>query len=46
MTTNIDLENAHRYFSAECFNRAWDYIDKPERTPEEDLNMLTASMAS
>jgi hypothetical protein len=42
----FDLELAHRYFSADCFNRAWDYIDKPTRTPEEDETMLMLSMAS
>jgi hypothetical protein len=44
--TDIELEKAHRYFSAECFNRTWDYIDKPARTPEEDERMLMLSMAS
>jgi hypothetical protein len=42
----FDLEQVHRYFSAECFNRAWDYIDKPTRTPEEDEMMLALSMVS
>lgn len=42
----FDLNDAHRYFSAECFNRAWDYIDKPIRTPEEDQSMLLLGLAS
>jgi len=42
----FDLEDAHRYFSADCFNRAWDYIDKPVRTPEEDQSMLLLGLAS
>jgi hypothetical protein len=42
----FDLNDAHRYFSAECFNRTWDYIDKSIRTPEEDQSMLLLSMAS
>jgi len=42
----FDLEQAHHFFSAECFNRAWDYIEKPTRTPEEDETMLMLSMAS
>ncbi len=42
----IDLEKAHRYFSANCFNRAWDFIDKPSRTDEEGQAMLLSSMAS
>jgi hypothetical protein len=44
--TGEEIENAHRFFSAECFNRAWDYIDKPTRSPEEDERMLMLSMAS
>ena len=42
----FDLEKAHRYFSSECFNRAWDLIDKPSRTPEEDRSMLQLGLAS
>jgi hypothetical protein len=42
----FDVEAAHRYFAAECFNRAWDLIDKPERTPEEDEQMIELSLAS
>ncbi len=44
--SDIELEQAHRHFSAECFNRAWDYMDKPVRTPEEEETMLMLSMAS
>jgi hypothetical protein len=43
---DFDLEKAHRYFAAECFNRTWDYIDKSPRTPEEDEKMLMLTMAS
>jgi len=43
---NFDLFSAHQYFSAECFNRAWDLIDKPGRTTEEDEKMLLLSLAS
>lgn len=39
-TPEFDLAAAHRYFSAECFNRAWDLIEKPDRTPEEDEEMI------
>jgi hypothetical protein len=42
----FDLNRAHKYFSADCFNKAWDLIDKPERTPAEDEQMLLLSMAS
>ena len=43
---DFDLAKAHRYFSAECFNRAWDLIDKASRTPEEDRLMLQLGLAS
>ena len=43
---DFDLEHAHRYFSANCFNRAWDLIEKVDRTPEEDEEMVLLTMAS
>ena len=43
---DFDLTAAHRYFAAECFNRAWDLIDKPVRTPEEDQDMIHLNQAS
>ena len=43
---DFDLEAAHRYFAAYCFNAAWDLIDKPARTPEEDEQMIRLSLAS
>lgn len=42
----FDLQAAHRYFSAHCFNSAWDLIDKPERTAEDNETMLQLSLAS
>jgi hypothetical protein len=42
----FDLEAAHRYFSADCFNKAWALIDKTGRTPAEDEEMLRLSLAS
>ena len=44
--TNIDLQAAHKYFSAECFNQAWDWIDKPRRNKTEEDKMLQLSLAS
>jgi hypothetical protein len=43
---NFDLQAAHHYFSAECFNRAWDYIDKPKRSTSEGDMMLQLSLTS
>jgi len=37
---------AHRHFSTHCFNAAWDLIDKPERTPNEDEAMINLCHAS
>lgn len=37
--TNLDQSQAHRYFSVECFNKAWDLIDKQEY-PIADLDSI------
>jgi hypothetical protein len=42
----FDVSKAHRYFSAECFNKAWELIEKADRTPEEDEQMIGLSQAS
>jgi hypothetical protein len=36
----FDLESAHRFFSADCFNRTWDLLDIPSRSSDEDDQML------
>lgn len=43
---DFDLESAHRYFSAQCFNQAWDLIEKDSRTPQEDEQMVQLALAS
>jgi hypothetical protein len=43
---DFDVSAAHRYFSGQCFNRAWDLIDKADRTPQEDEEMIRLSQAS
>ncbi|WP_372782808.1 hypothetical protein [Phenylobacterium sp.] len=43
---DIDVAAAHRYFSAWCFNRAWDLIEKPDRTEADDRLMAALSQAS
>jgi hypothetical protein len=46
-TPNFDIHEAHKYFSADCFNRTWDYIDKDgERSMEENMSMLHTAIAS
>ncbi|HEX5000523.1 MAG TPA: hypothetical protein VFY29_20035 [Terriglobia bacterium] len=42
----FDLRAAHRYFSALCFNKAWDLIEKAGRTSEENEEMIRLSQAS
>ena len=44
--TDIDQAAAHKYFAGYCFNKAWELIDKEERTPEEDQEMLQLNQAS
>src|SRR4030065_2947069 len=44
--SDFDIVASHKYFSADCFNRAWDYIDKPVRTRSEEDMMLQLSLAS
>lgn len=44
--TEFDQIAAHKYFSANCFNKAWDLIDKEDRTSEEDEDMIRLSLAS
>jgi len=42
----LDEQRAHHHFAAACFNRAWDFIDKQDRTHDEIDQMLAASQAS
>jgi tetratricopeptide (TPR) repeat protein len=43
---DFDLSAAHKYFSGDCFNKAWELLNKPDRTAEEDEQMLRLSLAS
>lgn len=42
----FDLVVAHKFFSADCFNKTWGLIDKTDRTAEEDEEMIRLSLAS
>jgi len=42
----FDVAAAHKYFASHCFNKAWDLIEKVERTPEEDRLMVALNQAS
>ncbi|MBI3162818.1 MAG: hypothetical protein HYZ23_09920 [Chloroflexi bacterium] len=43
---DFDPQLTHRYFSATCFNKTWEWIDNPHRTPTDDLSMLQSAMTS
>lgn len=43
---DLDVDAAHGYFAARCFNLAWKGIDAATRTPEDAANMLSAAHAS
>ncbi|HXF84345.1 MAG TPA: hypothetical protein VNK49_03070 [Anaerolineales bacterium] len=44
---NFDLQQAHRFFSTECFNKTWDNIEKNgNRSIEENMEMLHTAIAS
>jgi hypothetical protein len=36
----------HRHFGASLFNAAWELIDRPNRSPDDDVEMLLAAAAS
>ena len=44
--TDFDQAAAHKFFSANCFNQAWDLIDKEDRTPDEEEQMIRLTHAS
>lgn len=41
-----DMQSIHQIFSVDCFNEAWELMDKIHRTPEEDDQMLRLSLTS
>lgn len=43
---DFDIQSTHRYFSAHCFNSAWELMDKSSRTKEEDEQMIRLNQAS
>jgi hypothetical protein len=45
-TAEYDASEAHKYFAAHCFNRAWGLIEKSNRTPEDDRLMVAMNQAS
>jgi len=44
---NFDIQQAHNFFSADCFNKTWDLVDKDgTRSTEESMEMLHTAIAS
>lgn len=41
-----EMQKIHRKFGVDLFNEVWRYLDKPERTAEENDTMLHAAHAS
>ena len=44
--TPLDLQAAHRHFSAACFNQAWELMDKTDRTPGEGEQVVRLRLAA
>ncbi len=42
----LNTQAIHKYFSADCFNAAWDLIDKKDRSELDNQQMLLRSYAS
>lgn len=40
------IAKAHAYFSGDCFNKCWSFIDKAERSPEDTEDMLLLAQTS
>jgi len=45
-TPEFDVQSAHRYFAANCFNKTWQFLENKDRTPAENLDMISACQAS
>jgi tetratricopeptide (TPR) repeat protein len=43
---DFDVEAAHKYFAAHCFNSAWGFIDKKDRSADDDEQMIRLAQAS
>ncbi len=43
---DFDAAAGHRFFSSDGFNKTWDLLDKSDRTPEDDEQMLLRATAS
>jgi tetratricopeptide (TPR) repeat protein len=41
-----DWQAVHKHFSTHCFNHTWELIEKPNRTSEDDLEMVQLAVTS
>lgn len=41
-----NLKDIHKKFAVDCFNGTWTFLDKTDRTPEEDFKMIHMAHAS
>ncbi len=41
-----EQKTIHKQFAVNCFNAVWDLLDKKDRTPEDDINMIHTAHAS
>ena len=44
--TQKTIDKWQRWFAIDCNNRTWDLTSKPERTPDEDREMLLGAYAA
>lgn len=42
----FDAQTVHRWYAADCFNRTWELIEKPGRTPADVEEMIHRCHAS
>lgn len=42
----MDERQAHQYFAIQSFNGAWELIEKPDRTADDDAELLELAFAS
>ena len=42
----VDERENHRQIAVNCFNATWDLLDRTDRTPEDDLQMIHCAHAS
>ena len=46
MMTQSSTPEEQRKFAVSCFNQVWNLLDKPDRTPEENIEMIHLAHAS